>query len=148
MDGVRQIALVISDIDGTLVTSNHEVTPATKRSAHALLADGIRLALASSRPPRAIKPIAAALGLEAPFAAFNGGLILSGDGSGIAASTLDASVTLAIKDIARDLGLDVWLYDSHDWWASERTPFVDREEHTAGFAATFSGYDERLQIAS
>ena len=66
MEGIRQIALVISDIDGTLVTSNHEVTPATKRAAHALLAAGIRLALASSRPPRAIKPIADALGLKRP----------------------------------------------------------------------------------
>jgi Cof subfamily protein (haloacid dehalogenase superfamily) len=144
MSDVRQIALVISDIDGTLITSNHEVTQATKRSAQALFENGIRLALASSRPPRAIAPIAGALGLDAPYAAFNGGMIVASDGSLIAGSTLEAPVTLAVKKIASGLGLDVWLYDAHDWWASERTPFVEREEHTAGFAAQFAGYNERL----
>jgi hydroxymethylpyrimidine pyrophosphatase-like HAD family hydrolase len=66
------IALVISDIDGTLITSNHEVTDATKAAAAKLYERGVELSLASSRPPRSIVPLADSLKLRGPFAAFNG----------------------------------------------------------------------------
>ena len=144
MSGIRQIALVISDIDGTLITSNHEVTQATKRSARALFENGIPLALASSRPPRAIEPIADALELDAPYAAFNGGMIVASDGNLIAGSTIETPAVRLVKKIASDLELDVWLYDAQNWWVSKRTPFVEREEHTAGFPAELADYDERL----
>jgi predicted mannosyl-3-phosphoglycerate phosphatase (HAD superfamily) len=52
------VALVISDIDGTLITSNHEVTEATRAAAAKLYDRGIELSLASSRPPRSIVPLA------------------------------------------------------------------------------------------
>lgn len=137
-------ALVISDIDGTLITSNHEVTEGTRRAASQLLERGIHLTLASSRPPRSIRPLAEALGLDAPFAAFNGGLIITADGKTMAASTLPPAVTVRIKEIANNLDLDVWLYDEIDWWASQHTAFVEREEHTSGFCAVFEGYAEQL----
>ncbi|HEY7547398.1 MAG TPA: HAD hydrolase family protein, partial [Blastocatellia bacterium] len=68
MSKTNGIALVISDIDGTLITSNHEVTEATKRAAARLYEHGIKLSLASSRPPRSIRPLAEALSLHSPFA--------------------------------------------------------------------------------
>lgn len=142
--GSGATTLVISDIDGTLITSNHEVTEATRHAASELLAHGIQLTLASSRPPRSIRPLAAALGLDAPFAAFNGGLVITADGRTMAASTLAPAVTARIKEIANGLDLDVWLYNESDWWASRQTAFVDREEHTSGFAATFDDYDAQL----
>jgi len=139
-----QIALVVSDIDGTLINSNHEVTPATRRAAGKLLDRGIALSLASSRPPRSIEPIALALGLRAPFASFNGGLLMTEAGEVVAESQLAPAVTARIKVIADELGVDVWLYDAHDWWAPNRNAFVEREEHTAGFSAVLDGYAERL----
>jgi hydroxymethylpyrimidine pyrophosphatase-like HAD family hydrolase len=38
----------------------------------------------------------------------------------------------------------MWLYDEEDWWVAERDAFVDREEHTSGFAPRIEGYAERL----
>lgn len=144
-NGSPEIGLVISDIDGTLLTSNHELTRSAKKAAKRLVDSGIKLALASSRPPRAIRPIAECLNLDVPFGAFNGSLIAAEGGLRIIAeSTITPSVTKSVKGIASELGLDVWLYDAVDWWASERTAFVDREEHTAGFKAVLKGYDERL----
>lgn len=139
------IALVISDIDGTLITSNHEVTDATRRAAFELRARGIHLTLASSRPPRSIRPLADQLGLDTPFAAFNGALVINPAGETMAAATIAPAVTRRIKEVANEMGLDVWLYDERDWWASERTPFVDREEHTSGFSALLEDYDAQLE---
>src|SRR4051812_23001526 len=110
------IALVVSDIDGTLITSNHEVTDATKQAAARLYEKGVQLSLASSRPPRSIRPLAEALGLRSPFAAFNGALVATADGSVMASNIIEPDVTAMIKAIADDLGIGVWLYDQTEWY--------------------------------
>src|SRR5215471_4323524 len=91
------IALVISDIDGTLITSNHEVTEATKATANKLYEAGIKLSLASSRPPRSMFPLAQALNLHLPFAAFNGALILTVDGEIKLRSDVRSEISAHIK---------------------------------------------------
>lgn len=138
------IALVISDIDGTLITSNHELTEATRAEARRLYDSGIHLSLASSRPPRSILPFAEALGLRAPFAAFNGALVTTPGGDVVAGSVITPSIIGRVKAIADDFGLGVWLYDEREWWASRRDAFVDREEHTSGFGPKIDGYGERI----
>lgn len=138
-------ALVISDIDGTLITSNHEVTEATKDAAKMLYERGIALSLASSRPPRSIVPLAEALNLSGPFAALNGALVLRRNGDVLARSVIPAATISRVKRIADDLGIVVWLYDEQDWWAPGRDAFVDREEHTSGFGPRIEGYSDRIK---
>ncbi len=143
-DKPSPIALVISDIDGTLITSNHEVTEATKAAAAKLYERGIELSLASSRPPRSIVPLADALKLSGPFAAFNGALIVKRNGEVLARSVISPATIARVKGIAGHFGIAVWLYDDADWWAPWRDAFVDREEHTSGFGPRIDGYAERI----
>ena len=137
--------LVISDIDGTLITSNHEVTEATKTTAARLYEAGIALTLSSSRPPRSITPLAEELKLRAPFASFNGALITTMDGEIRLRSAIHPEIMAHIKAIADRLGLGLWLYDENGWWAERRDAFVEREAHTSGFEPDFQGYGERLK---
>ncbi len=137
----NNIALVVSDIDGTLITSNHEITQRTKETAAKLYERGIKLSLASSRPPRSIRPLAESLNLHSPFAAFNGALVITSDGEVMASKKIEPDTIAHIKAIADDLGIGVWLYDESEWYASERTPFVDREEHTSGFSPNMEDYN-------
>lgn len=141
----NDISLVISDIDGTLITSNHEVTARTREAAAKLYERGIKLSLASSRPPRSIRPLAELLNLRSPFAAFNGALVITSEGEVMATSEIRPDVTARIKAIADDLGIGVWLYDEEEWYVSERNPFVDREEHTSGFSPNMDDYGARLE---
>jgi Cof subfamily protein (haloacid dehalogenase superfamily) len=143
-DKPSPIALVISDIDGTLITSNHEVTEATKAAAAKLYERGIELSLASSRPPRSIVPLADALNLRGPFAAFNGALAVKRNGEVLARSVLAPEIIARVKGIADHFGIGVWLYDELDWWAPWRDAFVGREEHTSGFSPRIEGYAERI----
>jgi Cof subfamily protein (haloacid dehalogenase superfamily) len=136
--------LVVSDIDGTLITSNHELSPATKQTAARLQDAGIKLSLCSSRPPRSIRPLAEDLGLRSPFASFNGALITRANGEVVARSVIPASTIRRVKEIADAFELGVWLYDEADWWAPWRDSFVDREEHTSGFSPLIEAYDQRL----
>lgn len=138
------IGLVVSDIDGTLITSNHELTEATRAAAQQLQTSGIALSLASSRPPRSIRPLAQALQTSSPFAAFNGALIATADGQIVAASIIGPETTARVKSIADDFGLSVWLYDERDWWAPHVDAFVERETHTSGFDPMIEGYATRI----
>jgi len=138
------ISLVISDIDGTLITSNHEVTEATRAAAAMLNERGMALSLASSRPPRSITPLADALKLSGPFAAFNGALVVKREGEVLARSVLSPAIIARVKAIADGFGLAVWLYDELDWWVPRRDAFVVREEHTSGFSARLEGYTDRV----
>ena len=138
------ISLVISDIDGTLITSNHEVTEATKVAAAELHERGIALSLASSRPPRSIKPLAEALGLRSGFAAFNGALVVTAGGEVLESSVIPPATTARVKAIADEFGLSVWAYDEAEWWAPVQDSFVEREAHTSGFGPMIQGYAERI----
>lgn len=140
----NSIAMVISDIDGTLITSNHEVTDATKAAAAKLYERGIELSLASSRPPRSIVPLAESLALRGPFAAFNGALVVKRDGEVLARSVISPATIACVKAIADEFHLGVWVYDEQDWWAAWRDAFVDREEHTSGFSPRIDGYSNRI----
>jgi Cof subfamily protein (haloacid dehalogenase superfamily) len=139
------IALVISDIDGTLITSNHEIAESTRQAAMRLYERGIHLSLCSSRPPRSIRPLAETLALRSPFAAFNGALIVTADGEVKLRSTIPPAIIAHVKAVANDFGIGVWLYDEADWWVAGYDAFVEREEHTSGFGPRIDGYDERLK---
>lgn len=139
------IKLVISDIDGTLITSNHEMSEATRLTASHLYDAAINLSLASSRPPRSIRPLAELLKLRSPFAAFNGALIINAEGDVKLRSAIAPEITARIKAIADGLQVGLWLYDEEGWWAETREAFVEREAHTSGFEPDFQGYGERLQ---
>ena len=75
----KTIRLVVSDIDGTIVTKDKTVLPATIAAVGRLNEAGIKLALVSSRPPPGIASVREALGLDGPLAAFNGGIVFKGD---------------------------------------------------------------------
>jgi len=139
------IALVISDIDGTLITSNHEIAESTRQAALRLYERGLNLSLCSSRPPRSIRPLAETLALQSPYAAFNGALIVTADGQVKLRSTISPAVMAQVKAIADGFGIGVWLYDEADWWVAGHDAFVEREEHTSGFSPRIEGYDQRLQ---
>lgn len=70
------IRLVAIDVDGTLLNSRHEVTPATAAAIDRVRRAGIDVVLTTSRPPRALLPIIAELGLTQPavFIASQGAL--------------------------------------------------------------------------
>ncbi len=69
-----RIALLLSDVDGTLVTKGKVLTEASRRAVAALRAAGLRFAVTSSRPPAGLRMIVEPLGIDTPVAAFNAGI--------------------------------------------------------------------------
>jgi len=69
------IRLVALDLDGTLLTSRKTITPLTHTAIKAVMAAGIKVVIATARPPRSVRTYYDALRLDTPTVNYNGALI-------------------------------------------------------------------------
>ena len=69
------IRLVSIDLDGTLLTDSKEITQQTADALRCLPARGVRVVIASARPPRSVRPFQEQLGLDTLQINYNGALI-------------------------------------------------------------------------
>jgi len=80
------IRAVVVDVDGTVLRSDQTISPATRHAVAEVIGLGVPVILASSRSPRGLEPVQAALGLVGQYlVAFQGALTgrISGILSGI-----------------------------------------------------------------
>ncbi|MBZ5535115.1 MAG: HAD family hydrolase [Acidobacteriia bacterium] len=127
--------LVVSDVDGTLITPNHEITARAKRAVLRLKEHAIGFTIASSRPPRGLEMLLEALDIVLPFAPFNGAQIASPEGRVLEKQIIPVASIGRVWSIAEEFHLNLWAYRGWKWFARRRDEFVEREEHTVGFTA-------------
>jgi Cof subfamily protein (haloacid dehalogenase superfamily) len=112
------------DVDGTLLTSDHRVSPETKRAVHRVRSTGIEVVLATSRGPRALLPILLELGLLDPavFVGSQGALTGSYDAAGNLEVAAQRSMALEparqFVQEALSLGLSVHWFRGPQWLVS------------------------------
>ena len=131
------IRLVVSDVDGTLVTTDKRLTPAAIEAVRAIRAAGARFTLISSRPPRGMAAVAQALGIDEPMAAFNGGTLFTPGGEVLEAHRLEAGAAREAIGLLEQGGVGVWVDADGAWRLKDPAgPHVDHEHHTIGFGPT------------
>ena len=144
------IRLLLSDMDGTLLGSDHSLSPRTVEAVRALRAAGVFFSLATGRPPRAMREQIEALGVDIPTAAFNGGTLVNPDGSYLVTHYIprEAAVT-TLELLSRHEEVEVWVFADNHWLL--RNPhgsMVPREQHALGYAPTvvedFTAYLDRI----
>jgi Cof subfamily protein (haloacid dehalogenase superfamily) len=140
----EQIRLLLSDVDGTLVTPEKELTERTVEAVHTLHDAGILFAVTSGRPPRGMEMLVVPLSLSTPLAAFNGGLVVQPDMVVLEERVVPAELVASIVGLLGAAALDVWLYRGADWYVRDlHGPHVEREAHTVQFEPTLvSSYDD------
>lgn len=112
---MSRIALVISDVDGTLVTTQKRVTDRTRAAVAALHAQGIGFTVVSSRPPFGLRMLIEALGIVAPVAAFNGGAIASQALQILNQRSIDRDVAREIIAFLDTKRIGAWLFTGEEW---------------------------------
>jgi Cof subfamily protein (haloacid dehalogenase superfamily) len=129
----RDLALVISDVDGTLINPDRRLT-LRAITAVARLADvGIGFTLISSRPPQGLSALVAALNVRLPFAAFSGGNLLAPDMSLLEARHLSPETARQILVLLAARGVDPWVFTDEDWrLRNARAPHVAAERGASG----------------
>jgi Cof subfamily protein (haloacid dehalogenase superfamily) len=131
------IRLLLSDVDGTLVTPEKELSPRTVEAVHALHDAGVLFAITSGRPPRGMEMLVEPLGLTTPIAAFNGGLVVEPDLEVVDEHVVPKACVRPVIEVLGSFGLSVWVYRGSDWLLQDPDgPHVEREALTVQFAPT------------
>jgi Cof subfamily protein (haloacid dehalogenase superfamily) len=114
---MNRVALVVSDVDGTLLTVDKVLTEGAIDAVRKLHAAGIGFAIISSRPTIGMRFLVEPLQLKLPFGAFNGSCITGPDLTVIEQHTIPPSVARQALDLLNRFGTDVWLFTSDRWLA-------------------------------
>lgn len=128
MTAASDIQLLISDVDGTLVTKDKVLTPAAVAAVKNLDQAGIAFTLTSARPPRGMHMLIEPLDLRLPLAGFNGGLIVDTHFNVLESYPIDPQAAEDGARLMQDGGLDLWVYTEDEWIVSAADGFhVARE---------------------
>ncbi|PZQ84711.1 MAG: Cof-type HAD-IIB family hydrolase [Ancylobacter novellus] len=143
-----RIRLMVSDVDGTLVNRSKEVTPATVEAVRRLRAAGVAFAAVSARPPRGMKLLNEAIGLDI-FAGFNGGTILRGDYSLVEQTLIDPAAVQKGLAMMEPRGASVWVFADNEWYITDPSnPYVAGETRTVAFSPTLvSDFGDHVERA-
>jgi hypothetical protein len=132
-----KISAVISDVDGTLMTDDKQLTPRAQAAVARLHERGIIFTIISSRPPRGVRMLLEPLEIKTPLGCFNGGVIAGPDLSAITAHVLPPRVARCAIDMLSARGTQSWVFAGPDWLVRDsRAPYVGLEERTVGFQPT------------
>lgn len=125
------IVLVISDVDGTLVTPDKQITPASERAARRLGEKGIGFTVVSSRPPAGLRMLVKPLALRLPMGAFTGGAIVGPDLAVIEEHSIPEAAAQRGVAMLSEAGVDVWLYTARDWLVRDpHDDYIPKEKRT------------------
>ena len=134
------IRLLVSDVDGTLVNKQKQLTPATIAAVARLRDAGIGFTIISARPRSGMLPIADALAIDAPMAAFNGGIVFRRDGRVDSHVTIDEGVARGVFGLIGDAAVDVWVFADNLWYAStDQGVHVEHERVASNQAPIVTG---------
>jgi Cof subfamily protein (haloacid dehalogenase superfamily) len=128
---MSRIKLVISDVDGTLVTTAKQLRPRSIEAVGKLRAAGIAFSICSSRPPFGLRTLRDTLRLDQPFGGYNGGAIVEPDFTIIEQKAIPPLVAREAVEVFHAHGVDCWVFVGHEWVVTNRQgDHVDHETHT------------------
>jgi Cof subfamily protein (haloacid dehalogenase superfamily) len=136
---MNRIALVVSDVDGTLVTHDKFLTDGAKRAVQRLHDAGIGFTITSSRPPVGMRFLIEPLGITLPVGPFNGSSIVDIKLKPIEQHLIPATAARRSIEVLDEFGVDVWLFTNEQWIIRrDDGKYVPHERDTIKFDPTFA----------
>jgi Cof subfamily protein (haloacid dehalogenase superfamily) len=135
---MSRIALVVSDVDGTLVTHDKRLTEGAKRAVHRLHDAGIGFTITSSRPPVGMRFLIEPLGITLPVGPFNGSSIVDPQLKPIEQHLIPLTAAQRCLEVLNEFGVDIWLFTNEQWIIRrDDGKYVPHERDTIKFDPTF-----------
>jgi Cof subfamily protein (haloacid dehalogenase superfamily) len=116
---MTRIALVVSDVDGTLLTKDKTLTEAAKAAVRRLHEAGVRFTITSSRPTIGMRFLIAPLAITLPVGAFNGSSIVDPQLKPIEQHLIPEAAAKRSLEVLGEFGADSWLF-TNDLWLTRR----------------------------
>jgi Cof subfamily protein (haloacid dehalogenase superfamily) len=129
---MRRVSLVITDVDGTLVTTAKVLTPRAIAAVQRLHENGIPFSICSSRPPFGLRMLIEPLRLTLPFGGYNAGSIVEpADLSVVEQKLIPPDAARQAVSIFQQHAIDCWVFVGNEWLiANPAGAHVDHETHT------------------
>lgn len=127
---MKRISLVVSDVDGTLLTRDKTLTDASRAAVQRLHEAGIGFTITSSRPTIGMRLLVEALRIALPVGPFNGSSIVDRQMNPIEQHLIPAAAVQTSLDLLNEFCVDVWLFTNEHWLT--RHPdgeYVPNEKH-------------------
>ncbi len=126
---MTRIALVVSDVDGTLLTKDKRLTDAAKAAVQRLHQAGIGFTITSSRPAIGMRFLIEPLAITLPVGPFNGSSIIDAQMNPVEQHLIPASAVQKSLDQLNEYGVDIWLFTNDQWLTKHPDgPYVPNEK--------------------
>jgi len=112
---MTRIALVVSDVDGTLLTKDKVLTEGAASAVRRLHEAGIGFTIVSSRPTIGMGFLIPPLAITLPIGAFNGSSIVDPQLQPVEQHLIPAAVAQRSLDVLGEFGADIWLFTNDQW---------------------------------
>ena len=128
---------VFSDIDGTLLNSQHQITPKTEEAIKNVLKQGIPFIPVSARPPYAITPYTEQLGAQYGMICYSGALILDKNLTALYSVILAPQDLQKLNALLADFAhLSISYYAGLDWFCNDvNNNWIKQESEITGLSA-------------
>lgn len=104
------VRLIVVDLDGTLLNSQHALSPRTEKAVHDAIAAGVNVVLATGKTRHSAQDIIKTLSLTTPGVFVQGNVTYDGTGSIRHQQVLDTALVRKLLTYIQERGFDVLLY--------------------------------------
>src|SRR5258705_1859389 len=112
---MTRIALVVSDVDGTLVTKDKAWTDRASDAVRRLTDAGIAFTITSSRRTLGMRFLVEPLAITLPIGPFNGSSIVDPQLNPIEAHLISAATAQRSLDVFNEFDVAIWLFTNDQW---------------------------------
>jgi Cof subfamily protein (haloacid dehalogenase superfamily) len=138
MNTTRRVRLLVIDVDGTLLTSDYQLTALTRTAVQLVMTQGVQVVLASARSPRALHPIMRELSITGLAICYSGALTcrISPDpqepSKAVAEQRIRLSSAHRVLRAGLQRGLSLGWYCGDDWYIASWDAALERESRLTG----------------
>ena len=112
---MTRIKLVVSDVDGTLLTKDKTLTDGAVAAVRRLREAGIGFTIVSSRPTIGMGLLLGPLAITLPVGSFNGSSIVDPGLKPIEQHLIPAATAQRALGVLEKFGVDIWLFTNEQW---------------------------------
>ncbi|AQH02008.1 hydrolase Cof [Burkholderia sp. KK1] len=125
----------MTDCDGTLLYTDKALGQPAIDAVRRLLGAGVRFTVASSRPGKGMRRIVEALGVDMPYASYNGGsLVRPKTWEVLSSHKLPRDVVQTSLEMFAAANVDVWVFIDDNWYLTNPdATYVPLETRTVGY---------------
>lgn len=133
---------VISDLDGTLLNSEHKISNYTKTIIKSIIDSGVKFFIATGRHHTDVLAIKKILDLDSIMITSNGARVHDKQNKEILARDLPLSISRKILDLEIDSDIYSNLYAGDHWYTEKEAKWIEDFHSESGFTYTLANFKD------